>query len=337
VLTDRDLGGDREDIRDLPLVTIDGEDARDFDDAVYCEPQGRGFKLWVAIADVSHYVQPGAPLDREGYNRGNSVYFPRRVIPMLPEELSNGLCSLNPEVDRLCMVCEMEISSLGNIRKYRFYPGVMHSKARLTYNQVWDWLSAGEGRAQGQGLGAAASARICTSLFKVLLKARAKRGAIDFETSETKMVFDDQDKIENIVPTVRNDAHRLIEECMLAANVCASEFLQEAQAAGAVPGPRRADAGEAEDVAGIHGGIRFLSVGRRRPSRQGLRRTARQDQGTPRRATVADRHAALPAPGRVQPGKRRPFRSRLRGLYPLHIADPALSRPAGAPRHQGHA
>ncbi len=225
-VTERDLGGDREDIRTLPLVTIDGEDARDFDDAVYCEPQGRGFKLWVAIADVSHYVQPGAPLDKEGYNRGNSVYFPRRVIPMLPEELSNGLCSLNPEVDRLCMVCEMEISSLGNIRKYRFYPGVMHSKARLTYNQVWDWLSEPKSAPKDKAW-ALPHLKDLYSLFKILLKARAKRGAIDFETTETKMVFDDQGKIENIVPTVRNDAHRLIEECMLAANVCASEFLKK--------------------------------------------------------------------------------------------------------------
>jgi ribonuclease R len=221
----KDLGHGREDIRDLPLVTIDGEDARDFDDAVYCQPEGRGYRLWVAIADVSHYVQPGAPLDKEAYDRGNSVYFPRRVIPMLPEELSNGLCSLNPEVDRLCMVCEMEISSFGNIKKHRFYPGVMHSKARLTYNQVWDWLSAGETPAdKGWVL---PHLQNLHKLFKVLLKARAKRGAIDFETVETKMLFDEHDKIERIVPSSRNEAHKLIEECMLAANVCASEFLQK--------------------------------------------------------------------------------------------------------------
>jgi ribonuclease R len=221
----KDLGNGREDIRDLPLVTIDGEDARDFDDAVYCQPEGRGYRLWVAIADVSHYVQPGAPLDKEAYDRGNSVYFPRRVIPMLPEELSNGLCSLNPEVDRLCMVCEMEISSFGNIKKHRFYPGVMHSKARLTYNQVWDWLSAGETPAdKGWVL---PHLQNLHKLFKVLLKARAKRGAIDFETVETKMLFDEHDKIERIVPSSRNEAHKLIEECMLAANVCASEFLQK--------------------------------------------------------------------------------------------------------------
>jgi len=225
-VTDRDLGGDREDLRALPLVTIDGEDARDFDDAVCCERVGRGFKLWVAIADVSHYVQPGAPLDREAYNRGNSVYFPRRVIPMLPEELSNGLCSLNPEVDRLCMVCEMDIAGTGSIKKYRFYPAVMHSKARLTYNQVWDWLSEPKEMPAGRAW-VLPHLQNLHALFKVLLKARAARGAIDFETTETKMVFDDQGKIERIVPSVRNDAHRLIEECMLAANVCASEYLKK--------------------------------------------------------------------------------------------------------------
>ena len=224
-VTKKDFGDDREDLRELPLVTIDGEDARDFDDAVYCKPDGRGFRLWVAIADVSHYVKPGAALDEEAFERGNSVYFPRRVIPMLPEELSNGLCSLNPKVDRLCMVCEMEISSLGNIRKHRFYPAVMHSKARLTYNQVWDWLS--EGNPPKDMAWVLPQLRDLHKLFKVLLKARAKRGAIDFETLETKMLFDEHDKIERIVPAARNEAHKLIEECMLAANVCASEFLQK--------------------------------------------------------------------------------------------------------------
>ena len=222
----KDFTAEREDQRELPLVTIDGEDARDFDDAVYCQPEGRGFRLWVAIADVSHYVQPGAPLDLEAYDRGTSVYFPRRVIPMLPEELSNGLCSLMPEVDRLCMMCEMEIASTGTIRKYRFYPAVMHSRARLTYTQVWDWLS-GEHKPPEDKAGLLPDLQNLYKLFKVLLKAREKRGAIDFETLETKMVFDAQDKIERIVPYERNDAHKVIEECMLAANVCASEFLQK--------------------------------------------------------------------------------------------------------------
>ncbi|MCP5277301.1 MAG: ribonuclease R [Thiobacillus sp.] len=221
-----EAGLEREDVRELPLVTIDGEDARDFDDAVYCQPEGRGFRLWVAIADVSHYVKPGAPLDREAYDRGNSVYFPRRVIPMLPEELSNGLCSLNPKVDRLCMVCEMEVASTGSIKKYRFYPAVMHSKARLTYTQVWDWLSDASKPPKDQAW-LLPNLENLYKLFKVLLKARSKRGAIDFETLETKMLFDEQDKIERIIPYARNDAHKVIEECMLAANVCASDFLQK--------------------------------------------------------------------------------------------------------------
>jgi ribonuclease R len=221
-----DLEG-REDLRDLPLVTIDGEDARDFDDAVYCEPAGRGFKLWVAIADVSHYVRPGTPLDKDAYDRGNSVYFPRRVIPMLPEELSNGLCSLNPDVDRCCMVCEMEIAATGSIKKYRFYPAVMHSKARLTYNQVWDWLTKPKNVPKDRAW-VMPHLEDLNKLFQVLLKARWARGAIDFETLETKMIFDEATKkIEKIVPTARNDAHRIIEECMLAANVCASEFLKK--------------------------------------------------------------------------------------------------------------
>lgn len=216
----------REDLTALPLVTIDGETARDFDDAVFCERQGRGFRLVVAIADVSHYVKVGSALDGEAYDRGNSVYFPRRVIPMLPEKLSNGLCSLNPQVERLCMVCDMAISTTGVIKQFRFYPAVMFSKARLTYNQVAAALydkdaaaieSVGELLPHLQNL---------DKLFRVLLKARAKRGAIDFETQETRMIFDENGKIAQIVPETRNDAHRLIEECMLAANVCASEFLQ---------------------------------------------------------------------------------------------------------------
>ena len=227
----KDLTG-REDIRHLPLVTIDGETARDFDDAVYCESLGRsGFRLVVAIADVSHYVKPRDALDSEGFNRGNSVYFPRRVIPMLPEALSNGLCSLNPEVDRLSMVCDMRITTAGSIREYRFYPAVIHSHARLTYNQVWDWLSgaAKPEKAEPEKKRAALMPHLeaLDKLFRVLLKARAKRGAIDFGSTETQIVFDDQGKIKEIVPVIRNDAHRIIEECMLAANVCASNFLQE--------------------------------------------------------------------------------------------------------------
>ena len=221
-----DLAG-REDLRDLPLVTIDGETARDFDDAVYCEKKGRGWRLVVAIADVSHYVKPGMTLDKEAMERGNSVYFPRRVIPMLPEKLSNGICSLNPDVERMAMVCDMEISAAGKIGKYRFCRAVFRSKARLTYNQVWSWLS-GEAKPESD-IHIALQPHLLNlhKLYQVLHKARGLRGAIDFETTETQMIFNAQGKIENIIPVVRNEAHRIIEECMLAANVCASDFLAE--------------------------------------------------------------------------------------------------------------
>ena len=217
----------REDIRSLPLVTIDGETARDFDDAVYCAPEKGGYRLVVAIADVSHYVKVGDALDREAILRGNSVYFPRRVIPMLPEELSNGLCSLNPQVDRMCMVCDMHISNNGEIGKYRFYPSVMHSHARLTYTQVAAMLEEPDGELAESNATIVPHLQNLYALFQKLLKARAKRGAIEFETVETQMIFTDQGKIERIVPVFRNDAHKLIEECMLAANVCAADFLQE--------------------------------------------------------------------------------------------------------------
>ncbi|MBK8523733.1 MAG: ribonuclease R [Betaproteobacteria bacterium] len=217
----------REDLRDLPLVTIDGETARDFDDAVWAEKQGKGWRLVVAIADVSHYVRPGMALDKEALARGNSVYFPRRVIPMLPEKLSNGLCSLNPELDRLAMVCDMIVGPTGAIKHYRFYPAVFHSRARLTYNQVWSWLS-GDAKPESEvHQSLMPHLEALYSLYQTLAKARTKRGAIDFETVETMMLFNEQGKIDNIVPVHRNNAHRLIEECMLAANVCASAFLQE--------------------------------------------------------------------------------------------------------------
>ena len=215
------------DLRDLPLVTIDGETARDFDDAVFAEKKGKGWRLVVAIADVSHYVKPGMALDREALARGNSVYFPRRVIPMLPEKLSNGLCSLNPDVDRLAMVCDMDINTRGSIKDYRFYPAIFRSRARLTYTQVWNWLSGAARPENPLFESLQAPLQALYALFKLLLKARGRRGAIDFETVETMMMFDAQGKIESIVPVERNDAHRLIEECMLAANVCASAFLQK--------------------------------------------------------------------------------------------------------------
>jgi len=212
---EEDLRG-RKDLRKLPFVTVDGETARDFDDAVYCRREGKGFRLWVAIADVSHYVRHDDALDLEARSRGTSVYFPRRVIPMLPEKLSNGICSLNPDVDRLAMVCEMAIGPKGEVARYDFYPAVFRSSARLTYTAVWQALSSGSANEDLQNLHA---------VFKVLLDARNLRGAIDFETSETRMLFDAKGKIERIVAEPRNDAHRLIEECMLAANVCAGGLL----------------------------------------------------------------------------------------------------------------
>ncbi|MCP2039629.1 ribonuclease R [Neisseria sp. HSC-16F19] len=214
---------DREDIRDLPLVTIDGESSRDFDDAVYAEKRGRNFRLVVAIADVSHYVRPGDAIDADALERATSVYFPRRVIPMLPEKLSNGICSLNPDVERLCMVCDMEITYAGNIKSFRFYPAVMRSRARLTYNQVWDWLQNGSDDALKPHIDT------LYKLYRVLLNKRHQRGAMEFESVETEMIFDKNGKIKRIVPVVRNEAHRLIEECMLAANVCAAEFLLKHQ------------------------------------------------------------------------------------------------------------
>lgn len=220
----RDCKG-RLDLRDLPLVTIDGETARDFDDAVHCEKQGRGgFRLIVAIADVSHYVKHDDALDVEARARGNSVYFPRHVLPMLPERLSNGLCSLNPDVDRLCMVCDMSISATGKITDYSFHNAVMRSHARLTYTVVAAMLED-ETAGTPEQRALLPQLKNLYTLFGKLVKARARRGAIDFETTETEIIFNDQRKIERIVPVKRNDAHRVIEECMLAANVCASDFL----------------------------------------------------------------------------------------------------------------
>ena len=284
----------RVDLRDVPLVTIDGQDARDFDDAVYCEPiefdaqempvldgglgegsdawvgavgkdashaaaaaatvaaaaspaSGKrrragapkrnesGFRLLVAIADVSHYVRPGDALDTDALERCTSVYFPRRVIPMLPEALSNGLCSLNPDVDRLVLVCDLVVDLQGRIRAYQFYEAVMHSAARLTYDEVWTLLSGAAGLRTNVAANRAAllpHLQQLHELYRVFAGARSRRGALELETVETKIVCDPLGRIERIVPSVRNDAHRLIEECMLAANVCAADFLQRREHAG---------------------------------------------------------------------------------------------------------
>jgi len=232
-----DVSG-RVDLRHLPFVTIDGEDAKDFDDAVYCEVRGGtwrsrgGWKLYVAIADVSHYVQVGSALDQEASRRGNSVYFPGFVVPMLPEKLSNGLCSLNPEVDRLVMVCEIDISREGGIVGYQFMEGVIHSRARLTYTQVAGMIAEAEeadSPVRQRFSGVVEHIDRLYQLFKVLLQARNERGALDFDTVETRILFDAQRKIEQIVPSERTDAHRLIEECMLCANVCTARLLESSK------------------------------------------------------------------------------------------------------------
>ncbi|GIU41241.1 ribonuclease R [Shewanella sairae] len=224
-VTEADKEG-RVDLRNLPLVTIDGEDARDFDDAVYAEKKkSGGWRLWVAIADVSHYVRTESALDKEARARGNSVYFPSQVIPMLPEKISNGLCSLMPKVDRLCMVAEMTISAVGKLSGYKFYPAVMHSHARLTYTQVADMLEGGE---VSDGLKPVfPHLQTLQSLYLTLEETRAERGAIAFETTETQFIFNEQRKIDKIVPSHRNQAHKIIEECMILANVASAKFVKK--------------------------------------------------------------------------------------------------------------
>ncbi len=223
----------RVDLTDVPLVTIDGEDARDFDDAVYCEPakvgRGKGWRLLVAIADVSNYVETGSAIDIDAYERATSVYFPRRVIPMLPEKLSNGLCSLNPEVERLCMVCDMLINAGGEIFAYQFYPAVMWSHARFTYTEVAAILANTRGPEAIRRKERVADLENLSDVYRALLKARQARGAVDFETTETQIICDDSGRIEQIVPRTRNEAHRLIEESMLAANVCSADYIQESK------------------------------------------------------------------------------------------------------------
>ncbi len=235
-----DLQG-RIDLRDVPLITIDGEDARDFDDAVYCEPvelgsglrKRPGWRLIVAIADVAHYVTPGSALDEDALERSTSVYFPRKVIPMLPEKLSNGLCSLNANVDRLVLVCDMVIpasgAKAGTVSAYQFYNAVMHSQARTTYTEVWSALQQPEGPAARKHAQVLPQIQHLYGLFQLLQEGRAKRGAIDFDTVETKIICNELGRIESIVPYVRNDAHKLIEECMLAANTCAADFMERSK------------------------------------------------------------------------------------------------------------
>jgi VacB/RNase II family 3'-5' exoribonuclease len=262
------------DLTHLPLVTIDGETAKDFDDAVYCESEGKGFRLWVGIADVSHYTKHGDGLDLEARARGNSVYFPRRVIPMLPEALSNGLCSLNPEVERLCLTCEMLVGARGDIKDYRFYPAVMRSHARLTYTKVAEILAdpgGEEARRQNQ---LAPHLQNLHSLFHVLVKARERRGAIDFESVETRMEFGRQRLRVGLSATAR--------------------------ASGALPDPRGAHTRQVESSARVPARIRIAAGRRRRSARQRLRQAAERDPRSPRLPIAADRAAALLAAGDVQ-------------------------------------
>ena len=223
----------RVDLTDVPLVTIDGEDARDFDDAVYCEParvgRGKGWRLLVAIADVSHYVQTGSAIDIDAYDRATSVYFPRRVIPMLPEKLSNGLCSLNPDVERLCMVCDMLVTAKGDVHAYQFYPAVMFSHARFTYTEVAAILGNTRGPEALRRKERVTDLLNLHDVYRALLAARNVRGAVDFETTETQIICDDNGRIEKIVPRTRNEAHRLIEEAMLAANVCSADYIMQSK------------------------------------------------------------------------------------------------------------
>ena len=224
---------DRVNLTDVPLVTIDGEDARDFDDAVYCEPtkvgMGKGWRVLVAIADVSNYVETGSAIDVDAYDRATSVYFPRRVIPMLPEKLSNGLCSLNPDVERLCMVCDMMVNASGEVEAYQFYPAVMFSHARFTYTEVAAILSNTRGPEAAKRKDRIDDLLNLHDVYGALNKARRARGAVDFETTETQIVCDESGRIDRIVPRVRNDAHKLIEEAMLAANVCSADFILQSK------------------------------------------------------------------------------------------------------------
>lgn len=226
--TAKDIKG-RKDIRDLPMVTIDGEDARDFDDAVFAEKRSGGnYRVVVAIADVSHYVTPNSALDHEAYERGTSVYFPHHVVPMLPEVLSNGLCSLNPNRDRLCMVADIKVSRAGNVTGYEFYPGVIHSKARLTYNQVNAYFDDPKDKSIPESLtgnkDVKKSIDTLHQLYGLLVQKRAERHAMEFETVETYIKFNEEGGIAAILPRTRGDSQKLIEECMLLANTCAANF-----------------------------------------------------------------------------------------------------------------
>lgn len=252
----------RVDLTDIALVTIDGEDARDFDDAVYCEPakvgRGKGWRLLVAIADVSHYVETGSAIDIDAYDRATSVYFPRRVIPMLPEKLSNGLCSLNPQVERLCMVCDMLVNAKGEVHAYQFYPAVMFSQARFTYTEVAAILGNTRGPEAEQRKAMVPHLLHLHEVYQALLKERGVRGAVDFETTETQIVCDEVGRIEKIIPRTRNVAHRVIEEAMLAANVCSADFISQSKHTGLF---RAHEGPTAEKVETLRNYLKAMGVG----------------------------------------------------------------------------
>lgn len=264
-VSEHDFDG-RKDIRDLPLVTIDGEDARDFDDAVYCESlEGDRHRLVVAIADVSSYVKEQSPLDLEAWQRGTSVYFPSNVIPMLPEVLSNGLCSLKPKVNRLCFVCDMQIDKYGEIESYEFYQAVMYSHARLTYTQVAALI---DGQNEESGIDQSLQPAVLDlyALSQKLGGRRREGGMIEFEIPEPVIVFDEERKIERVDARVRNDAHRLIEECMLAANICASLLLNDSELAGIYRVHDEPDEDRIEDARAFLRQFKLLLGGRGQPS-----------------------------------------------------------------------
>ena len=240
---DKTAAKGRKDVRDLSLITIDGADARDFDDAVWCERLDKGWRLLVAIADVAHYVATDSPLDVEAVERGTSVYFPGRVVPMLPEVLSNGLCSLNPEVDRLCMLCELTLDDKAVVKKAQFFNGIMRSHARLTYDQVSEMLTSKSSALRKKHKPLVPMIEELHRLYKALAKKRKKRGAIEFDSTETHIIFDGNKKISEIVPIQRNDAHKLIEECMILANIQAAAFLEQRE----VPALYRVHAGPKPD------------------------------------------------------------------------------------------
>src|SRR5260364_266797 len=325
----------RVDLRHLPWLTIDGEDARDFDDAVYGEAvklgRKRGFRSRVAIADVSYYVKPGDALDTAALERSTSVYFPRRVIPMLPPELSNGLCSLNPEVDRCALVCDLVIDAQGAVHTYQFYPAMIHSVARLSYTEAVALMSGPSDASAPPRAAFLPQLRALHGIYQTLARARARRGAIDFDVVETAMICNAEGKIERIAPRVRNEAHKLIEECMLAANVCAADFLKRHQH----PCLYRVHAGPSEEkLASLRrflGGMGLRLGGGAKPQARDYAAFIAQARAA-RCADVAVNAAALIATGDIQPGQYWAFRPGVSRLYPLYKPYPALSGSARASR-----